>query len=107
MTLVLDGMHLVAALVSVATLFIHRAINNTLNKLAEVAPDTPAIKIGRATRADDLAVENYEYFDPSPDGGDEGRLCHRRDPVRAPHPAAGKKPVKKPSRARGWAIRLR
>jgi len=48
------------------TAFTHRAINNALNKLAEVAPDTPAIKIGRATRADTLAVENYEYFDPSP-----------------------------------------
>jgi DNA replication ATP-dependent helicase Dna2 len=48
------------------TAFTHRAINNALNKLAEVAPDTAAIKIGRATRADDLQVENYEYFDPSP-----------------------------------------
>ena len=48
------------------TAFTHRAINNALNKLAEVAPDTPAIKIGEVSRADGLLVENYEDFDASP-----------------------------------------
>jgi len=63
--------HLASALAEdgervLVTAFTHRAINNALNKLAEVAPDTAAIKIGRTTRADDLQVENYEYFDTSP-----------------------------------------
>ena len=44
----------------------HRAINNALNKLAEVSPDTPAIKIGASIQAEDLQVENYEYFNSSP-----------------------------------------
>lgn len=48
------------------TAFTHRAINNALNKLAEVAPDTPAIKIGEPSRADGLLVENYEGFGDSP-----------------------------------------
>ncbi len=48
------------------TAFTHRAINNILNTLAEVAPHIPAIKIGQRTRADDLDVENYEYFAGSP-----------------------------------------
>jgi DNA replication ATP-dependent helicase Dna2 len=46
--------------------FTHRAINNALNKLAEAAPDVPAIKIGEPTRADGLLVENYASFDDSP-----------------------------------------
>ncbi len=50
-------------LISAAT---HRAINNALNKVAEVAPDTAAIKIGRQIHGENLAVENYEYFDTSP-----------------------------------------
>ncbi len=48
------------------TAFTHRAINNALNKLAEVAPDVPAIKIGEPSRADGLRVENYESFQDSP-----------------------------------------
>ena len=40
----------------------HRAINNALNKLAEVAPHTQAIKIGQSIQADDLRVENFENF---------------------------------------------
>ncbi|HET9224765.1 MAG TPA: AAA domain-containing protein [Roseiflexaceae bacterium] len=48
------------------TAFTHRAINHALNTLARIAPDTPAIKIGRHARADDLAVENYESFEGSP-----------------------------------------
>ncbi|MCC7359619.1 MAG: AAA family ATPase [Anaerolineales bacterium] len=63
--------HLASALAEdgervLVTAFTHRAINNALNKLAEVAPDTAAIKIGRTSRADDLAVENHESFDNSP-----------------------------------------
>jgi DNA replication ATP-dependent helicase Dna2 len=63
--------HLAQALVEegervLITSFTHRAINNALNKLVEVAPDTPAAKIGRQTRADDLQVENYETFDACP-----------------------------------------
>ena len=46
--------------------FTHRAINNALNKLAQAAPDVPAIKIGEPTRADGLLVENYEFFGDSP-----------------------------------------
>jgi DNA replication ATP-dependent helicase Dna2 len=48
------------------TAFTHRAINNALNKLAEIDPLTAAIKIGQTTRADDLHVENYEQFNTSP-----------------------------------------
>ena len=44
----------------------HRAINNALNKLAEVAPDVPAIKIGQSIQAEDLRVENVEHFNTSP-----------------------------------------
>ena len=44
----------------------HRAINNALNQLASVAPDTQAIKIGQAIQAENLQVENYEYFNTSP-----------------------------------------
>lgn len=54
------------------TAFTHRAINNALNKLAELARRMDATpvsfcKIGRQTRADDLdGVENYETFEVSP-----------------------------------------
>ena len=41
----------------------HRAINNALNKIAQVDPSLPACKIGRAERAGDMRVENYEHFD--------------------------------------------
>lgn len=63
--------HLAQALVEdgervLVTAFTHRAINNALNKLAEVAPDTPAIKIGDSSRADGLLVENHESFEDSP-----------------------------------------
>jgi len=63
--------HLARALVDdgervLVTAFTHRAINHALNTLARVAPGTPAVKIGRQARADDLAVENYESFESSP-----------------------------------------
>lgn len=54
------------------TAFTHRAINNALNKLAELdrrLDSTPVsfCKIGREARADDLdGVENYETFELSP-----------------------------------------
>jgi DNA replication ATP-dependent helicase Dna2 len=49
------------------TAFTHRAINNALNTLSKVAPDVPAVKIGRPHHADDLqGVENYPYFNQSP-----------------------------------------
>jgi DNA replication ATP-dependent helicase Dna2 len=53
------------------TAFTHRAINNALNKLHELAlrqDATPAttVKIGRRLRADDLRVESYETFASSP-----------------------------------------
>lgn len=54
------------------TAFTHRAINNALNKLAELdrrmdAAPLSLCKIGRHSRADDLAgVENYESFELSP-----------------------------------------
>lgn len=49
----------------------HRAINNALNKLAELElrqDATPAtiVKVGRAVRSDDLRVETYSTFDASP-----------------------------------------
>jgi DNA replication ATP-dependent helicase Dna2 len=51
--------------------FTHRAINNALNKLAELNARfdaTPATiaKIGRLSRADDLHIENYATFADSP-----------------------------------------
>jgi len=63
--------HIAQALVDdgervLVTALTHRAINNALNKIAEVAPDTPAIKVGSHTRADGLQVDNYENFDASP-----------------------------------------
>ncbi len=48
------------------TAFTHRAINNALNAINAQAPDIPAIKIGKAVRADDLLVKNYETFHESP-----------------------------------------
>ena len=54
------------------TAFTHRAINNALNKLAELelrmdAAPVSFCKIGRQARADDLnGVENYETFELSP-----------------------------------------
>jgi DNA replication ATP-dependent helicase Dna2 len=54
------------------TAFTHRAINNALNKLAELdqrmdATPLSFCKIGRHARADDLdGVENYEAFELSP-----------------------------------------
>jgi DNA replication ATP-dependent helicase Dna2 len=45
----------------------HRAINNALNKVAEVDPELPSGKIGQPSRADGLAegVSNDEWFDGS------------------------------------------
>jgi DNA replication ATP-dependent helicase Dna2 len=48
------------------TAFTHRAINNALNALVKQDPDSPAIKVGQAARADDLLVKNYETFHESP-----------------------------------------
>jgi DNA replication ATP-dependent helicase Dna2 len=47
------------------TALTHRAINNALNMIAEVAPDLPVCKIGQAARADGLNVLNYESFEHS------------------------------------------
>lgn len=44
------------------TALTHRAINNALNKVAQIAPDLPVCKIGHPSRADDLVVENYAGF---------------------------------------------
>jgi DNA replication ATP-dependent helicase Dna2 len=40
----------------------HRAINNALNKIAQVDSALPACKIGLETRAQGLLVRNYENF---------------------------------------------
>ncbi|MCX6071833.1 MAG: AAA domain-containing protein [Chloroflexi bacterium] len=49
------------------TALTHRAINNALNKLGQIAPETPAAKIGQVQRADGLVgVENYPYFNVAP-----------------------------------------
>jgi DNA replication ATP-dependent helicase Dna2 len=48
------------------TSFTHRAINNALNKVAEVDPTLPAVKIGPPARAGDSLVENYDNFAASP-----------------------------------------
>ncbi|MFA5810118.1 MAG: AAA domain-containing protein [Thermoleophilia bacterium] len=48
------------------TSFTHRAINNALNTLANVAPLTPTAKIGHPSRADDLDVDCYGGFSASP-----------------------------------------
>jgi DNA replication ATP-dependent helicase Dna2 len=49
------------------TAFTHRAINNALNTLANVALHVPVAKIGLPHRADDLrGVENYLTFNGSP-----------------------------------------
>ena len=43
----------------------HRAINNALNKIAQVDPALPVCKIGRETRARDLVPPNYGSFSSS------------------------------------------
>jgi DNA replication ATP-dependent helicase Dna2 len=53
------------------TAFTHRAINNALNKLADLAlrhdaTPTTAVKIGRQASSDDLRVERFETFSASP-----------------------------------------
>jgi len=49
------------------TALTHRAINNALNKLARIAPETPLAKIGQVQRADGLfEVDNYAYFNAAP-----------------------------------------
>jgi DNA replication ATP-dependent helicase Dna2 len=47
------------------TALTHRAINNALNKIADVAPDVPVCKIGHSARADGLKVDNCNSFDQS------------------------------------------
>ncbi|MBN1954543.1 MAG: AAA family ATPase [Anaerolineae bacterium] len=47
------------------TALTHRAINNALNKIAQVASDLPACKIGPPACADDLLVSHYLSFDQS------------------------------------------
>jgi DNA replication ATP-dependent helicase Dna2 len=44
------------------TALTHRAINNALEKIAQVDAGLPVCKIGRAERARDLTVPNYENF---------------------------------------------
>ena len=46
--------------------FTHRAINNALNTLNKLNPDTPAVKVGQWARADDLLADNHETFHQSP-----------------------------------------
>lgn len=63
--------HLAQALVRdgervLVTAFTHRAINNALNKLHEIDPTVPVIKVGAPRRADDLQVPNYPTFAESP-----------------------------------------
>ncbi len=63
--------HLVQALVEdgervLITSFTHRAINNALNTTVKHAAEIPIAKIGQTSRADDLMVDNYKYFEPSP-----------------------------------------
>jgi DNA replication ATP-dependent helicase Dna2 len=47
------------------TALTHRAINNALNKIADVALDVPVCKIGHPARSDGLVVENFASFDES------------------------------------------
>jgi DNA replication ATP-dependent helicase Dna2 len=47
------------------TALTHRAINNALDKIADVAPNVPICKIGHPARADGLSVDNYDSFDQS------------------------------------------
>ncbi|MBN1955769.1 MAG: AAA family ATPase, partial [Anaerolineae bacterium] len=47
------------------TALTHRAIDNALNKIAQVAPDLPVCKIGPAGQSDDLAVDLYGSFEQS------------------------------------------
>jgi DNA replication ATP-dependent helicase Dna2 len=59
--------HLVRLLVDdgqrvLVTALTHRAINNALNKIAQVDPALPACKVGIPARATDLEVENYANF---------------------------------------------
>ncbi|MEW6569074.1 MAG: AAA domain-containing protein [Chloroflexota bacterium] len=49
------------------TALTHRAINNALNKLGEIAPNVPMAKIRQPLRGDGLiGVDNYAYFHASP-----------------------------------------
>ena len=69
--------HLAQALVRdgervLVTAFTHRAINNALNKLAEVDPHLPVTKIGPQRRADDLRAPNCESFNASPLANESG-----------------------------------
>jgi DNA replication ATP-dependent helicase Dna2 len=66
--------HLVHMLVAdgqrvLVTALTHRAVNNALNKIAQVDPALPVCKIGQARRAWDLLPPNYESFSAS-DFGD-------------------------------------
>ncbi len=62
--------HLVRLLVAdgqrvLVTALTHRAVNNALNKIAQLDPALPACKIGQARRAWDLLPPNYENFSAS------------------------------------------
>jgi DNA replication ATP-dependent helicase Dna2 len=48
------------------TALTHRAINNALNTLVRLAPETSVVKIGQETRADDLRADNYGSFASCP-----------------------------------------
>lgn len=59
--------HLVRQLVAegqrvLVTALTHRAIHNALEKIAQVAPDLPACKIGPESRSTSLPVPNYGTF---------------------------------------------
>jgi len=43
----------------------HRAINNALNKIAQLGSEVPLCKIGPSRNATDLQADNFEYFSES------------------------------------------
>ncbi|GIV64283.1 MAG: hypothetical protein KatS3mg045_1622 [Bellilinea sp.] len=43
----------------------HRAINNALNKIAQLGSEVPLCKIGPGRNATDLQADNFEYFSES------------------------------------------
>jgi DNA replication ATP-dependent helicase Dna2 len=69
--------HLVRLLVTdgqrvLVTALTHRAVNNALNKIAQLDPALPVCKIGQARRSRDLLSPNYESFSASGFGAPVG-----------------------------------